>query len=275
MRMFMVLLSLLMPGVLAAQPLRLPAAAATPPAKVELIEGWQAEDGTHVAAIRIRLAPGWYTYWRVPGDAGIPPDFDWSGSGNIAGIRPEWPRPSVFDSYGIQAIGYAGELVLPVVLTPERPGAPVDVVLDLFFGVCDEICMPAEARIEARLAPGRPESGRATIEAARAERPRTAAEAGVRAVTCGLAAGADGPELVANVTFDGDPAPGKVMVIEPGQEGLRIGAARSQTQGHVVSARAPVRGGGAGGPAIDRSALRLTVIGPRRAIEIRGCAAPL
>ena len=63
-------------------------------------------------------------------------------------------------------------------------------------------------------------------------------------------------------------------MIEPGQAGLRIGPARSRSEGRTLSARAAVRGSGSGGPAIDRNALRLTVIGPRRAVEIEGCRAP-
>lgn len=264
-----VLLSLVLAAPAAAQPLLLPPAGTPPPAEVALIGGWQAPDGNHVAALEIRLAPGWYTYWRVPGEAGIPPVLDWSGSRNLASVAYEWPRPVVFESYGMQTIGYSGGLVLPVVLAPERADAPIEVAVDLFFGVCNDICVPAEARVAAQLAPGRAAEGRALIEAARADRPRTAREAGVTAVSCGLDAGRKGTELVASVTFADDTMPGKVLVIEPDQAGPRIGPAQSQSHGRTVSARAPVRGG-----VIDRSALRLTVIGPDRAVEIRGCQSP-
>ena len=55
-----------------------------------------------MAAVEIRLAPGWHTYWRVPGEAGIPPRFDWSGSQNLAAVAYEWPRPEIIVSYGIE-----------------------------------------------------------------------------------------------------------------------------------------------------------------------------
>ena len=48
---------------------------------VALIAGWRQADGSRLAGIEIRLAPGWHTYWRAPGSAGIPPTFDWSGRG--------------------------------------------------------------------------------------------------------------------------------------------------------------------------------------------------
>src|SRR5690606_14977149 len=71
----------------AAQSLPMPPSAPASPAEVRLIEGWQAADGGHVIGIEIDLAPGWYTYWRMPGEAGIAPVLDWSGSSNLASVR--------------------------------------------------------------------------------------------------------------------------------------------------------------------------------------------
>ena len=61
------------------------------PAHADLLTGWRLEDGRHAAAIRIRLDPGWKTYWRAPGDGGIPPSFDWQGARNLAGWSVHWP----------------------------------------------------------------------------------------------------------------------------------------------------------------------------------------
>ena len=241
---------------------------------IGLIEGWRQPDGTHVAALEVRLAPGWHTYWRVPGEAGIPPQLDWSRSKNLASVRYEWPRPEVFDSFGLWTFGYSGTLVLPVVLTPARPGEPIEIGLDLLLGVCADICVPAEARLEARLAPAGPASGRPAIDAALAERPRNAAEAGVTAVTCRLEPGADGMDLAATVTFSTPPGPGQIAVFEPGGPGLRIGATEARTEGNDVHARARIQGRGGAGPVLDRSGLRVTLLDARRAIDIQGCAAP-
>ena len=52
------------------------------------------------AGIEIKLAEGWKTYWRSPGDAGIPPTFDWSKSQNLGSIAVLWPAPSRFDDEG-------------------------------------------------------------------------------------------------------------------------------------------------------------------------------
>ena len=61
--------------------------------QLSVIEGYRTSRGTHMAALKIQLQPGWKTYWRAPGDGGIPPQFDWSGSKNIKGVQFHWPRP--------------------------------------------------------------------------------------------------------------------------------------------------------------------------------------
>jgi len=247
---------------------------AAPTPVVTLLEGWGQPDGSRVAAIEIRLAPGWHTYWRVPGEAGIPPAFDWSASTNLASVTYEWPRPAVFESFGIRTFGYADSLILPVLLTPKDPGAPMDLALDLAFGVCEDICMPAEARLAAHLAPDAPAGGRARIEAALTERARSPAEAGVASVTCALAPVAGGYELTAEITFAADPDPDQVAVLEAGRPDLWIGESESRTEGRTVFARAPIQGPRDVGPVLERRELRVTVLDARRAVDIRGCQAP-
>jgi DsbC/DsbD-like thiol-disulfide interchange protein len=269
------LISALAIGISAAAPAAAETLAAMSAApEVALIDGWRQDDGSRVAAVEIRLAPGWHTYWRVPGEAGIPPTFDWTASVNLASVTYEWPRPAVFDRYGLKTFGYADTLVLPVLLTPTDPAAPIEVALDLAFGICEDICVPAEARVTTRLAPDAPAAGRERIEAALADRARSAAEAGVARVTCALAPAADGYELTAEVTFAAEPAPGQVAVLESGQPGLWIGEPSSRTEGRTVTARASVLGAGEAGPMLERQDLRVTVLDAERAVDIQGCEAP-
>ena len=122
------------------------------------------ENGGRMAAVELQLAPGWKTYWRSPGDAGIPPTFDWSGSENVKSVHIHWPAPEVFEANGMQTIGYHERLVLPVEVTPEDPARPVRLSVEMSLGVCDEICMPAIVDLTADLsAPGAPD---AAIQAA-------------------------------------------------------------------------------------------------------------
>lgn len=210
----------------------------------------------------------------MPGEVGIPPEFDWSGSRNLASVAYQWPRPVVFENAGLPAIGYSGHLVLPILLTPEAADQPLDLALDLFFGVCAEICVPVEARLTGRLAPGAGPEAADRIAAALADRPRSAEEAGVLAVTCALAPGEAGYELTTEVVFGRPPAPGQVAVIESSRPDVWIGPPTSQTVGRTVTSRARIEPA-AGAPAVlDRSGLRVTLLDAGGAVDIRGCAAP-
>ncbi len=240
-------------------------------ARVSLIEGWRRDDGSHVAAVEITLDPGWHTYWRVPGASGIPPHFDWSGSRNLNSVAYEWPRPDAFESAGYRTIGYHDRLVLPVILRANDPNAPIDLSLDLFFGVCDDICVPASATLTARLGPASEPRGRDGIEAALAERAKTPAQAGVETVTCSIRPGDGGNYLIATVTFREAPAGGQIAILESGRPDVRIGEARSETHGRTVTATARFDQGGA---VLDRSDVRVTVLDDERAVDIRGCQAP-
>ncbi len=112
-----------------------------------------------LAGVEIELAPGYKTYWRHPGsDGGIPPEFDWSASDNVAAVRVGYPAPAVFDGQMGQTIGYQDGVILPLVVTPIDASRSSTLRLAMFYGVCKDICIPAEARLEVPLgAVGEPE----------------------------------------------------------------------------------------------------------------------
>lgn len=100
------------------------------------------------AGIEIRLERGWKTYWRYPGDSGVPPRFDWSGSENLASTEIRWPAPRlIVDESGSKSIGYHGRVVFPVAINPIDPAKPVKLRLKLDFAVCEKLCVPAEAQM--------------------------------------------------------------------------------------------------------------------------------
>jgi DsbC/DsbD-like thiol-disulfide interchange protein len=82
--------------------------------QVSLIEGWRMENGRHMAGIRIALAPGWKTYWRAPGEGGVPTVLRLRSAEGIEGMAIHWPRPEVFFTNGMRSIGYRDDVVLPV-----------------------------------------------------------------------------------------------------------------------------------------------------------------
>jgi DsbC/DsbD-like thiol-disulfide interchange protein len=106
-----------------------------------------------MAGIQVKLNRGWKTYWRNPGDAGLPPSFDWSGSANLKSARVLWPAPErIADPFG-SSIGYHNEIVFPVAVEPKEQGRPIDLKLGLGFAVCKDICAPAAAKLTLRLEP--------------------------------------------------------------------------------------------------------------------------
>jgi suppressor for copper-sensitivity B len=100
------------------------------------------DQATVPAALRVRMEGNWKIYWRTPGDAGLPPALDWSGSQNLADAKMHWPLPHRFTIFDIDNIGYKHEAVFPLDLTLTEAGAAVSLQLKLDLLVCDDICVP-------------------------------------------------------------------------------------------------------------------------------------
>ncbi|MEO1677578.1 MAG: protein-disulfide reductase DsbD domain-containing protein [Pseudomonadota bacterium] len=237
--------------------------------RAEVLGGWQTERGTRMAALRLTLAPGWKTYWRAPGDAGIAPRFDWSGSRNLAGVSLHWPAPDVFDAFGMRTIGYADELVLPIEFRPRRAGAPIAVAAEMELGVCEDVCIPAELSFTADLSgAGAPDP---LIRTALAAGPVSARRAGVAAVACRFSPISDGMQLDAKIEM---PAlgGGEVAVVEAGNPSVWVSEPQVARSGGTLHLRADLVPAPGTALALDRSALRFTILGTGRAVDIRGCS---
>ncbi len=117
--------------------------------RLSLIAASRAHDGTPLlAGIDMALAKGWKTYWRIPGDSGIAPVFDWSASQNVAGVELRWPAPRRFDDPGDITYGYKGGVIWPLRVVPENPSLPVMLRLAMHYGVCSNaVCVPRDATL--------------------------------------------------------------------------------------------------------------------------------
>jgi DsbC/DsbD-like thiol-disulfide interchange protein len=123
------------------------------------------------AGIEIRLAPGWHTYWRYPGDAGVPPRFDFAGSQNVKAVDVRWPAPQRLPEEAVTVIGYTGNVILPLTIVPQDRAKPVILRLKLDYAVCEKLCIPAEGKAELMLGGG-PSSQDAALLAAEARVPK-------------------------------------------------------------------------------------------------------
>jgi DsbC/DsbD-like thiol-disulfide interchange protein len=123
------------------------------------------------AGIEIRLDSGWHTYWRDPGDTGVPPTFDFSGSDNVKSAKVLWPAPKAFpDGAGGTSIGYVDHIILPVQVVPQDTAKHSVLHLKLGYAVCGTLCIPVEANLQIALGGGGAEN--AAIEKAQSRVPR-------------------------------------------------------------------------------------------------------
>jgi DsbC/DsbD-like thiol-disulfide interchange protein len=111
-------------------------------ARVRLVASGVDSSGRLMAGLEIELAPGWNTYWRTPGDAGIPPVLDFTASQNVGKVDVGFPPPTRHDDgYSVTNI-YEGTVVLPLSVAVPDPKAAADLALTLDIGVCSDVCVP-------------------------------------------------------------------------------------------------------------------------------------
>src|SRR5580704_15025783 len=101
------------------------------------------------AGVEIRLDPGWKTYWRDPGDSGVPPTLNFSGSGNVKSVTVLWPAPERFpDGAGGNSIGYLDHLILPLRIAPQDAKKQSSLKLKLGYDICGNMCVPVESDLK-------------------------------------------------------------------------------------------------------------------------------
>jgi len=237
----------------------------------EVLSGWRNSDGTHTAAVKITLAPGWITYWRAPGEAGIPPEFRFSSASDIASITPHWPVPDVFDDAGIRSIGYYDGVIFPLTVDAKGMSGDIPVSGELVIGVCDEICIPVTFAFDTLL----PAAGQTdpAISAALADHALTRQEANVGDVTCQFDPISDGLRLTAAIDV-AQKNTSEFVVIEPSNPSVWVSQADVTRVGDTLSATVEMVHPSGEPFAFDRSGVRITVLGnDGYAIDLRGCSA--
>jgi len=102
-----------------------------------------------LGGVAMQLEQGWKTYWRNPGDSGVPPRFDFSKSDNVEAVTVLWPAPTKFDDgAGGHSLGYHNQIVLPLRIVAKNADKPVTLRADINYAVCEKICIPVEANAE-------------------------------------------------------------------------------------------------------------------------------
>jgi len=224
-----------------------------------LLPGWTDAQGQRISALELVLAPGWKTYWRSPGDAGLPPQFDWRGE-NIGAVTLHWPAPQIVISDGVRTLGYHDRLVLPFSVTPAQQGQPVELAAHLELGLCKSVCVPASLDLAAPVAGDTPDPA---ILAAMKLVPQQ----GAHLPACEIAEIEDGMKVTLSL-----PEAGADLAIEhAADESIWVSAPQLSADGTEASADfvAP-----SGKPfPLDPDAVVMTLIGAQGAVEYQGCAA--
>jgi len=104
--------------------------------------------------IEVKLNPGWKTYWRTPGEAGLPPVFDWTDSENVKDVKIRWPSPIRFVASDIDNYGYENEVTFLAAVTPSILGEPVILRLKMDLLICNAICIPESFRLSLQIPAG-------------------------------------------------------------------------------------------------------------------------
>jgi DsbC/DsbD-like thiol-disulfide interchange protein len=145
--------------------------------KARLVSGTIELDGkpTLIAGVQLRMSSEWKTYWKNPGDSGVPPSFDWTGSINLKHAEVLYPAPHRFADADGTAIGYDDEVLFPVRLTPEREGEPITLKLAFDYGLCKDLCIPNAISLGLALGTNAGKGDAALIETYLARVPKPAA----------------------------------------------------------------------------------------------------
>lgn len=176
-------------------------AVSVPGAEVRLVSAG-GTGAVREAGVEIRLAPQWKTYWRYPGDSGVPPVMSFAGSQNVADVAVAWPAPRRFaDGGGGFSIGYKASVLFPLKVTLKDPSQPARLDLVMDFAVCEALCMPASARLALELDGPADAAAAQRIAAARARVPEPSA------------VGAEGAPAILSARIDAGARP-PVLVVE-------------------------------------------------------------
>ena len=158
-------------------------------------------NSTLEAGLEFRFAKGWHGYWRTPGDAGVGPVIDWSGSENISRHDVAWPAPSRLVAEDLQTLVYDNDVVLPVKLSVKQTGAAARIHVSVVHGGCSEVCVPYQADITLALpaGAGAPSAEAGLIDAARKAVPGTPDAAGIDVIGARVAVTSCGPTLMVDL----------------------------------------------------------------------------
>ncbi len=210
-------------------------------------------------ALDIALKPGWKTYWRDPGDSGVPPQLGITASTNVSRAEMSFPAPRRHDDGYGQWAGYDHSVSLPVTFTLAAPQKKATIDADIFIGICETICIPVQAtlKLDPAAAPD-DASDTALVKAGFSALPAEAkAGFGAKALP------GTHETLVVEATAPGKPS--AVDLFVAGENGYMFGPPSREESGDRITFRIPVLDRPAGPP--TGAGLPYTLTGETGAVQ--------
>lgn len=246
-----------------------------------LLPGW-VEEGQRYSALELVLEPGWKTYWRSPGDGGIPPDFEWLGGIGSVGddgladggqgneeVTFYWPRPEVFYAGGMRSVGYHDQLLLPFSFSHDGDADSGPLAARVFFGLCREVCVPATVELEAG-APATEGPDKRIVDSI-ASQPALASDP----ITCRIAPTEDGLDITAHLPAAGDDASANdqsgTVLAEFTDSSIWVSEASVTQTADGIAARFQAVAPNGAPFAVDDNAIRVTHLWDGGAVEYQTC----
>jgi suppressor for copper-sensitivity B len=248
-----------------------------PEVSMRLVSATTATGSSPVVRLGLEMAlkPGWKTYWRSPGDAGLPVEIDWTGSANLGGAKLRYPAPERFTLFDLETFGYGGTVILPIDATLAAPGVALDVRAGIDVLVCADVCIPYRADLALALpaGPGAPSAHAHDI--ARfdsAVPPVDATGVGANGLVVEGADFRGGPSAAIVVRARAEPAFAAPDVYVEGPAGWSFAkpVVRYAEGGRAATLTVPATGGPGAGPLRAGADITLTLVEGARAVERAG-----
>ncbi|ABZ77828.1 cytochrome c biogenesis protein transmembrane region [Shewanella halifaxensis HAW-EB4] len=126
-----------------------------PPVKARFMLTGELDKATNTmpGVLEVELDGEWKTYWRSPGEGGIAPSIDWSGSTNLDNVNWNWPAPEQFSLLGLQTFGYHQQAAFPMLVTLNDASKPASLQGKFTLSSCTNICVLTDYDINLEIDP--------------------------------------------------------------------------------------------------------------------------
>lgn len=235
--------------------------AAAPQSQVRLIAGGGGGVPL-VAGVDVQLEAGWKTYWRSPGDAGgVPPYFDWSASTNVASTEVLYPAPKRYTDRAGDTVGYKEHVTFPVRVALTDASKPASLRVKLEFGICREICIPAELQLALDVAAGGAGAMPQAISAALAKVPGEPRPGSPTVKSTLVVIDGDKPRISIEAVFPGGGEHGDVFVEAEGGAYVPLPPLPASGEGETRRFEIDLKGGGVDIGELKGKLLTATLVG--------------